>query len=98
MTPRIASAAAIALAAACSGRAAPIPAEDLFRSNVLGESALSPDGRHLGTIVTDEADVKNLIATKRRYDGDAPRGPKVLTGRSFYAHGARRYSGNGWDD
>ncbi|HEY4989638.1 MAG TPA: alpha/beta fold hydrolase [Opitutaceae bacterium] len=61
MTPRIASAAAIALAAACSGRAAPIPAEDLFRSNVLGESALSPDGRHLGTIVTDEADVKNLM-------------------------------------
>ena len=46
-----------------------------------------------------EQEIKNLIATKRRYDGDAPRGPKVLTGRSFYSHAARRYnSGSGWDD
>jgi dipeptidyl aminopeptidase/acylaminoacyl peptidase len=40
---------------------APIPAEELFRAAPLGEAALSPDGRHLGTIITDEKDMKNLL-------------------------------------
>jgi acetyl esterase/lipase len=40
---------------------APLPAEDLFRAAPLGDSALSPDGHHLGTIVTDEHDLKNLL-------------------------------------
>jgi dipeptidyl aminopeptidase/acylaminoacyl peptidase len=40
---------------------APIPAEDLFRATPLGHAALSPDGRHLGTIISDEKDMKNLI-------------------------------------
>lgn len=39
---------------------------------------------------------KDLILLKRRYSGDAPRGPKLLTGRSFYAHAVRRNSG--WSD
>jgi acetyl esterase/lipase len=40
---------------------APLSAEELFRAAPLGEAALSPDGRHLGTIITDENDSKNLI-------------------------------------
>ncbi len=39
----------------------PLPAEDLFRAAPLGEAALSPDGRHLGTIITDDKDLKNLV-------------------------------------
>jgi dipeptidyl aminopeptidase/acylaminoacyl peptidase len=61
VTTRSAALAAFALGAAHFIGAAPIPAEDLFRSAPLGESALSPDGKHLGTIVTDEKDVKNLM-------------------------------------
>jgi hypothetical protein len=52
----------VALAGASTAPAlAPIPAEEAFRSSPLGWAALSPDGRHLGTVVTDENDVKNLL-------------------------------------
>jgi acetyl esterase/lipase len=39
----------------------PLPAEDVFRAAPLGEAALSPDGLHLGTIITDKNDLKNLV-------------------------------------
>lgn len=54
--------AALALVRACAC-AAPVPlsAEDLFRSSTLGRAQVSPDGRHLGTIITDEDDQKNLL-------------------------------------
>jgi dipeptidyl aminopeptidase/acylaminoacyl peptidase len=44
-----------------AGAVAPLTAEELFRAAPLGEAALSPDGLHLGTIVTDEGDRKNLL-------------------------------------
>ncbi len=55
---------AIALPAAYPQTGAPVTplsAEELFRAAPLGEAILSPDGRHLGTIITDEKDVKNLL-------------------------------------
>jgi acetyl esterase/lipase len=39
----------------------PLTAEELFRAAPLGEAELSPDGRHLGTIVTDEHDLRNFL-------------------------------------
>ncbi len=39
----------------------PLAAENLFRAAPLGQATLSPDGRHLGTIITDENDLKNLL-------------------------------------
>ena len=39
----------------------PLSAEELFRAAQLGEARLSPDGRHIGTIVTDEKDLKDLL-------------------------------------
>ncbi|MGA2018056.1 MAG: alpha/beta fold hydrolase [Opitutaceae bacterium] len=38
-----------------------LSAEELFRAELLGEARLSPDGRHIGTIVTDEKDLKDLL-------------------------------------
>jgi hypothetical protein len=40
---------------------APLTAEELFRAAPLGDAALSPDGLHLGTIVSDDKDRKNLL-------------------------------------
>jgi acetyl esterase/lipase len=62
--PRIAAAAALACAVAAFGDGpptAPLTAEELFRAAPLGKASLSPDGRHLGAIVTDEGDVKSLV-------------------------------------
>ncbi len=42
-----------------------------------------------------ENGIKELMADRKRYSGDAPRGPKLLTQRSFYAQGSRRYYGGG---
>jgi dipeptidyl aminopeptidase/acylaminoacyl peptidase len=39
----------------------PLSAEALFRAAPLGEAELSPDGRHIGTIITDEHDTKNFL-------------------------------------
>jgi dipeptidyl aminopeptidase/acylaminoacyl peptidase len=44
----------------------PLSAEELFRAAPLGEAQLSPDGLHLGTIITDEKDVKNLLVLDAR--------------------------------
>ena len=44
-----------------AGAPAPLSAEELFRASTLGEAALSPDGRHIGTIITDEHDTKNFL-------------------------------------
>jgi dipeptidyl aminopeptidase/acylaminoacyl peptidase len=41
--------------------AAPLRAEDLFRASELNDARFSPDGRYLGTIVTDEEDQRNLL-------------------------------------
>jgi dipeptidyl aminopeptidase/acylaminoacyl peptidase len=38
-----------------------LTAEELFRSAQLEGASLSPDGQHLGAIVTDDKDVKNLM-------------------------------------
>jgi dipeptidyl aminopeptidase/acylaminoacyl peptidase len=38
-----------------------LAAEELFRSAQLEGASLSPDGKHLGAIVTDDKDVKNLM-------------------------------------
>lgn len=55
----------IACAAAAGGAheaaAKPLSAEELFRGSVLTEAGLSPSGRYLGTIITDEDDMKNLL-------------------------------------
>jgi dipeptidyl aminopeptidase/acylaminoacyl peptidase len=59
--PRMIAALVLAWGAVLSSRAAPLTAEELFRSAPLGEARLSPDGRHLGAIVTDEHDLKNLL-------------------------------------
>jgi dipeptidyl aminopeptidase/acylaminoacyl peptidase len=52
------SAAALAVSPPPSG---PLPAEELFRAAPLGEAAISPDGRHLGAIVTDKAGMRDLV-------------------------------------
>jgi len=39
----------------------PLTAEELFRAAQLGDARLSPDGRQLGTIVTDEKDLRSLL-------------------------------------
>jgi acetyl esterase/lipase len=41
--------------------AAPLRAEDLFRASELDDASFSPDGRYLGTIVTDKEDHRNLL-------------------------------------
>lgn len=59
--------AALALAAANAAPAAAPPpagllsAEELFRAMPLGKAGLTPDGRHLGAIVTDKADMRDLL-------------------------------------
>jgi dipeptidyl aminopeptidase/acylaminoacyl peptidase len=40
---------------------APLPAEEIFRAAPMGEAALSPDGLHLGSIVSDQKDINNLL-------------------------------------
>ncbi len=64
-TCRLAAAALIALAAGeranTQPACAPLSAEELFRGSLLTEAALSPSGRYLGTIITDEDDRKNLL-------------------------------------
>lgn len=66
--------------------------------------ALSSDRDQPSSVEADKAMTryeklkKDHILVKRRYSGDAPRGPKVLTGRSFYSRPIRRnYGGGGWD-
>src|SRR5271155_5117831 len=51
---------AIALHAASPSPSGPLTAEELFRAAELGDARISPDGRHLGAIVTDDRDRKNL--------------------------------------
>ena len=62
---RLAAATWIALAWACRASAqpacVPLSAEELFRGSLLTEASLSPSGRYLGTIITDEDDRKNLL-------------------------------------
>ena len=63
--PRFLAALALAGAAAAPAAApppgAPLSAEELFRAMPLGKAGLSPDGRHLGAIVTDKADMRDLL-------------------------------------
>src|ERR1035438_3979017 len=49
------------LHAASPSLSGPLTAEELFRAAELGEARISPDGRHLGAIVTDDKDLKNLL-------------------------------------
>lgn len=42
-----------------------------------------------------EGGIKSLKAARKRYSGDSPRGPKMLTQRSFYTRNARRHYGGG---
>jgi hypothetical protein len=51
--------ACIASSGAC--RAEPLSAEELFRAAPLGEAAMSPDGRYLGTVVADGVDTRSLL-------------------------------------
>lgn len=83
------------LALAVAARAAPPPgplsAEELFRSAPLGEAKLSPDGRHLGAIVTDKDDVKNLlIYDMKDYRPSGLRGSGSLDIFSFHWLGSDR--------
>jgi len=77
------------LAWAASARASPpaseaLSAEELFRASQLGEARLSPDGRHIGTIVTDEKDVKDLlIVDVKDYKPAGLRGSGPLDVSSF---------------
>jgi dienelactone hydrolase len=63
--PRTLLAACLLAWAAPAGGGSPAPeplsAEELFRAARLNEAMLSPDGRHIGTIVTDEKDLKDLL-------------------------------------
>jgi acetyl esterase/lipase len=52
---------AFTLHAASPSLSGPLTAEELFRAAELGEARISPDGRHLGAIVTDDKDLKNLL-------------------------------------
>lgn len=47
--------------AATSRQADILTAEELFRPAVLGRAGIAPDGRHLGAIVADEHDRRNLL-------------------------------------
>jgi acetyl esterase/lipase len=49
------------LSAAGPAGAEPLSAEELFRAAPLGEAALSPDGRYLGTVVADGIDTRSLL-------------------------------------
>jgi dipeptidyl aminopeptidase/acylaminoacyl peptidase len=51
----------VALKGASPAPASILTAEELFRASELNEAEISPDGRHLGTIVTDRDDLKNLL-------------------------------------
>ena len=63
--------------------------------------ALNSDRDQASSVEADKADrrfeklVSDLTLLKRRYSGDAPRGPKILTGRSFYSRPIRRNYGGG---
>lgn len=65
----LAFAGAIAASAAPPPPTGPLSAEELFRAAPLGEARLSPDGLHLGAVVTDKSDMKDLLvydlATKK---------------------------------
>jgi len=50
-----------ATAAQAASPSGPLTAEELFRATPLGEARLSPDGKRLGTIVTDKDDLKSLL-------------------------------------
>jgi dipeptidyl aminopeptidase/acylaminoacyl peptidase len=52
---------AITLHAASPTPSGPLPAEEVCRAAELGEARISPDGQHLGAIVTDDNDLKNLL-------------------------------------
>ncbi|HEY1793937.1 MAG TPA: alpha/beta fold hydrolase [Opitutaceae bacterium] len=58
---RRSAATVLALALAAAARGSPIPAEDLFKAAPIEVARLSPDGRHLGTIITDAGDRRNLV-------------------------------------
>ncbi len=62
---RLLASCVLACCAAARAGSAPatgiLSAEELFRAAPLGEAVLSRDGRHLGTIVTGENDLKNLM-------------------------------------
>jgi dipeptidyl aminopeptidase/acylaminoacyl peptidase len=67
----------------------PIPAEELFRAETLGEARLSPDGRHMGAIVTDEHDMKDLLI----YDVDGFK-PSGLRGSGSFEISTFSWLGN----
>ncbi len=50
-----------ALRAAPAGPGALLTAEELFRPASLGQASLSPDGQHLGAIVSQESDRRHLL-------------------------------------
>lgn len=55
---------ALPLCSGASPAASPsslLTAEELFQPGVLGQAGISPDGRHLGAIVSDEHDQQNLL-------------------------------------
>jgi acetyl esterase/lipase len=54
----------VAQKVACSP--APLTAEELFRGSVFDEVGFSPDGRHLGAVITDEDDTRNLLILDTR--------------------------------
>jgi acetyl esterase/lipase len=60
---------ALLLASALCVHAVPDPgvisAEDLFRTRPFSHVKISPDGRHLGAIASDEADVRRFIETRK---------------------------------
>ncbi len=76
--PSIARAPSIVIMAAAlilraeGGSTGPLTAEELFRPAQLEGASLSPDGQHLGAIVTDEQDVKDLLIYDLR--GNKPLG------------------------
>lgn len=69
----------------------PLSAEELFRAPPLGEASLSPDGKHLGMVVTDDSDVRSLlIYDLRDYKPSALRGSGEFDISGFTWEGSDR--------